>query len=199
MLSYSRNDTVLLVAIAANVCALLFGWTIVRKSDAVLVRGHIPTVGDELPLPSTQGILMTVEDTDHFRLFGERADSEWLAVRPENDGYVHFGEERRIFATALAHEMHCIRILRLAVATPMRDKAHSEHTIHCLNYLRQYALCNAGLTLEKFDPLESNFTSDRDHFGETHVCRKDWKVAYDEYAKKTKEWVDGGGKRRKLE
>ncbi len=41
MLSYSRNDTVLLVAIAANVCALLFGWTIVNKSDAVLVRGHV--------------------------------------------------------------------------------------------------------------------------------------------------------------
>lgn len=145
-------------------------------------------VGDELPMPSMKGIFMTVEDSDRYGLYGERADSEWLASTPSNNGYVHFGGEHRIFAVALAHQMHCIRVLRLAIAVPTHPKANSAHASHCLNYLRLYALCNPDLALEKFDPLENNFTSD--HFGETHVCPNDWEDAYDVFAKKTKEWLD---------
>jgi len=186
MFSYPRRDSLLLIAaaIVVNVGVLVFGWTLVRNNG---LRGFLPKVGNELPLPHSKGFFMTVEDADRYGLYGDRADSEWLATTPDNNGYVHFGGEHRIFAVALAHQMHCIRVLRLAIAVPAHPKATSEHASHCLNYLRLYALCSPDLTLEKFDPLKSNFSSQS--IGETHACHN-WENTYDVFAKNTKEWLD---------
>ncbi|KLO15165.1 hypothetical protein SCHPADRAFT_825182 [Schizopora paradoxa] len=151
---------------------------------------HTVDAGDVLPLRSTKNILMTFEDTDRYQLFGERADAEWAAASPLNDGYVHFGEGHRFFATAVAHEMHCVQVLRMSIANPAHPKVNYAHSAHCLNYLRVYALCNADLTLEKFDPWKGNFTENQ--IAQTHVCRN-WEDAYDLFAENTKEWLGMGG------
>lgn len=126
-----------------------------------------------------------MEDTEKYPIYGSQANAEWVATTPTSNGYIHVGDDHRFVALAFGHEMHCMRILRMAIAYPKHRDANTEHASHCLNYLRMYILCNPDLTLEKFDPLEGNFSSDI--FGATHTCR-DWQLVYDELSTAQKEW-----------
>lgn len=146
----------------------------------------VADIGPEYPL-LLPNILVTMEDTEQYGIFGDQANAEWVATTPRSLAYVRVGNGHRFMAISFGHQMHCIRELRVAVAYPSHPAASFEHTSHCLNYLRMYILCNPDLTMERFDPLERNFTSER--FGATHVC-KDWRLIYEMFERKSDEWAD---------
>ncbi|KAK0214240.1 hypothetical protein EDD85DRAFT_943265 [Armillaria nabsnona] len=88
-------------------------------------------------------------------------------------GFTHLGPDNRLFLAEMFHELHCMRMLNLAFA---RSRVASEaHNHHCLNYLRQQALCSADLTLEPGDFMERDFVLSRT--GSMHVCH-DWSAVY---------------------
>ncbi len=148
------------------------------------------SVGSEYPL-ALPIILVTMEDTENYAIYGSQANAEWIATTPKANGYIHVGKENRFMSLAFGHEMHCIRILRMAIAYPLHPNANIQHANHCLNYLRMYALCNPDLTLEKFDLLEGNVTFDK--LGATHICR-DWRLVYDELSRALREWAAFNGR-----
>ncbi|EJD50120.1 hypothetical protein AURDEDRAFT_100269 [Auricularia subglabra TFB-10046 SS5] len=81
------------------------------------------------------------------------------------------GPQYRVFITANSHIRHCmIRLHRALYPQMSEEKMTLGHVQHCLNFMRQMVLCNADLTLEPPDVLESYRS------GYTHVCR-DWRVA----------------------
>lgn len=105
---------------------------------------------------------------------------------PDGYAYVRLGPQHRLFAVAMAHELHCLGALRSALVElePGKDAEFGtvEHSQHCLNYLRQWTLCNPDLTLEPFDPLDEGrdygADSERVGAGARHVCR-DWSKVYE--------------------
>lgn len=118
---------------------------------------------------------MIDEESVHYPLLGYASDSEWfsLAHLGGASGYVRLGPKDRTFVVSMFHQMHCLRVLNLAftkakLATP-------GHLHHCLNYLRQGALCHADISLEPGDFEQRNFT--RQRTGATHTC-KDWSKVY---------------------
>ena len=72
------------------------------------------------------------------------------------------------------HQLHCLRALNLAFG--LSRNIAPPHVQHCLNYLRQAALCGADLTLERGDFTKRDFDQPQAQ-GETHTCR-DWTVVY---------------------
>jgi hypothetical protein len=76
----------------------------------------------------------------------------------------------------MGHQLHCLAALRTSLVEHDRKFGDIGHAQHCLNYLRQWILCNPDLTLEQFDPLERNF--DVDVVAELHICR-DWSAVYE--------------------
>ncbi|KAF9045155.1 hypothetical protein BJ165DRAFT_1475704 [Panaeolus papilionaceus] len=125
---------------------------------------------DDLPT-----VLMTDEESVHYPLLGAASDPEWFAMGDVDagSGYLRLGPDDRLFAVSMYHQLHCVRMLNLAfaksrIATP-------GHIQHCLNYLRQGALCNADLSLEPGNFENRNFEEQR--VGATHTCR-DWSVTY---------------------
>lgn len=64
-------------------------------------------------------------------------------------------------------------------------KYQEKHLEHCLNYLREVALCAADITLEPGDFTERNF--DLHRTGATHMCR-DPKRLYELVENNWAEW-----------
>ncbi len=83
------------------------------------------------------------------------------------------------------HELHCLRVLNFAF--DRSHKATGDHVHHCLNYLRQMALCSADVTLEPGDFTKRNFDGSRT--GSVHVCR-DWSALYDAMEENWDQWED---------
>lgn len=71
------------------------------------------------------------------------------------------------------HQMHCLRMINLAMSkAPIASPAHLQH---CLNYLRQAALCGADTSIEPGDFEQRDFNKQKT--GGRHKC-KDWSQAY---------------------
>ncbi len=51
------------------------------------------------------------------------------------------------------HELHCLRAMRNTIEIGWKTIGHSRqaHILHCFNYLRQWTLCAADVTLEPGD------------------------------------------------
>ncbi|PBK62188.1 hypothetical protein ARMSODRAFT_1025108 [Armillaria solidipes] len=93
--------------------------------------------------------------------------------------------DSRLFMVEMFHELHCLRVLNFAFdRSPM---ARVDHVHHCLNYLRQMALCSADVTLEPDDFIERNFEGSRT--GSVHVCH-DWSALYDAMEENWVQWED---------
>ena len=95
-----------------------------------------------------------------------------LYIFPKGLGYVHLGKDDRAFYLSMWHELHCLRIIQKLLENPDdRSFGGEGHLQHCLNYLRQYLLCNADDTLEPGDY----------HSGPAFFERKcrDWKAVHD--------------------
>lgn len=117
---------------------------------------------------------MTVEESVHYPIFGSEAKEEWATNSPAGFGYLRMGPEKRYFALDLFHQFHCLRLMRAALAGDYREKTKG-HVGHCLNFIRQIALCDINLTLEPPDVLDRNFDVKRT--GATHICT-DWRQVF---------------------
>lgn len=133
-------------------------------------------LGHDIPatLPvELRPVLLNAQETVHYSLSGEASNNEWSNLTSLGMAFTHLGPDNRLFVAEMFHELHCMRILNLAFA---RSRAASvAHIHHCLNYLRQQALCSADLTLEPGDFMERDFVLSRT--GSMHVCH-DWSAVY---------------------
>ncbi|KAH7912739.1 hypothetical protein BJ138DRAFT_1147525 [Hygrophoropsis aurantiaca] len=153
----------------------------VRADDAYTFEGD--DIPERLPV-NLKLVEMQVEESVHFTLDSD-ASHEWWSVSPPGTGGVRFGPDNRVLFVAMFHETHCLRLFR----DGLLGHLDSEHMLHCLNYVRQWTLCHADLTLEPGDFTTRNFTQDR--VGATHVCR-DWDALYDEVSRNWVAWEAKG-------
>ncbi|KAE9388892.1 hypothetical protein BT96DRAFT_926836 [Gymnopus androsaceus JB14] len=75
---------------------------------------------------------------------------------------------------AIIHQVHCIQRWRTELAN--EGSPDWGHTQHCLNYLREWILCQSDQTLEPGDFVLRNFSTARE--GATHKCRN-WSRVYE--------------------
>lgn len=114
-----------------------------------------------LPLPAINlaPVLLTVEDSVHYSLRGPESDHKWSALISDSGGYVRIGPQQRTFVISMFHELYCLRVLNFAYSdSPITDTGHIRH---CLDYLRQMAICSAGITLEPGDFAARDFKAER--------------------------------------
>lgn len=130
-------------------------------------------------------VMLTVEESAHYPLLGDLSDDEWLSLTSAGVGYVRLGPDQRRFVVTMFHEMHCLRVLNLAIGGSSR--ASMDHVTHCLNYLRLMALCSADITLESGDFMARDFSVEL--VGETRVCR-DWTAVYSAMHDNYAEWLN---------
>ncbi|KAM6498928.1 protein of unknown function (DUF3328) domain containing protein [Amanita muscaria] len=131
---------------------------------------------------------MAVEESVHYPIVGPAAKEEWLWTAALGDNHVRLGPEKRMFAVAMFHQLHCLRGIResLEVGWEALSLPRRGHIHHCFNYIRQWTLCDGDLTLEPGDFTKRNFTVERQ--GAVHTCR-DWELVYDYMAERWKDWT----------
>ncbi|KAF4604681.1 hypothetical protein EYR40_003459 [Pleurotus pulmonarius] len=133
-------------------------------------------------------VVMTMEESEHYPIHGIDAKEQWASTASDGFGYVRLGEEYRAFAVNAFHQLHCLRAMRDALANPSdRSPAADGHFQHCLNFIRQFALCSPNLTLEPADALSRDFETQRS--GAVLIC-KDWRRLYDYMSDNWSSWKE---------
>ncbi|KAI0318451.1 hypothetical protein OF83DRAFT_1115844 [Amylostereum chailletii] len=131
----------------------------------------------------------------HYPVEGPVADAEWRLTQPQTHyGYVRLGPDRRTFAVAMFHELHCVNTFRKALLMPAAREENLHHVQHCLNYLRQLFLCAADATLEPGDFAKREYYRGAPgmegvigEWGATRECR-DWSVIIDAAEENYVDW-----------
>jgi len=140
------------------------------------------------PLKLERKVEMVVEESVHYVASGSGGKDEWWYQRGFGyDGAARLGAANRTFAVSLYHQEHCLLYFhtQLTDRGGANDIGRFAHHQHCLNYLRQQALCHADLTLEPGDFATRDFDVDR--VGQRHVCR-DFDTAWDDNTERWLEW-----------
>ncbi|KAK0484865.1 hypothetical protein IW261DRAFT_1459157 [Armillaria novae-zelandiae] len=149
---------------------------------------YYPLVGPSL---DTYPVALTFRESVRFEYnkTDQVAFDEWYSIlKAMNFGRVRLGPENRVFTPVHYHEMHCVRILHIALLNPAHE-GMPKHVKHCLNYLRQWLLCEATDTVEKGDFLEIDYESDADRVGETRICQ-DWERVYADMDGNHERWLE---------
>ncbi|KAK7688203.1 hypothetical protein QCA50_008573 [Cerrena zonata] len=144
-----------------------------RNQQAFSYRGHDRPNHLPIPVATFPTALMTVEESVHYPVLGSTSDKVWSSITSSSYGYIRLGPEHRLFDTSMSHELHCLRVLNLALGESHIPE--TKHIQHCLNYIRQGILCDSDLTLEPGDFEERDLTVEK--VGATYVCR-DWSLWY---------------------
>lgn len=107
----------------------------------------------------------------------EQSDLAFLSMLPSSGGYLHLSSSSRTFDLSIYHELHCFRTLFHALSGSGSIYDKLGHNMHCIDYLRNMAMCNPDLTLE---PLRGDSEDWMEWNTEqaTHTCR-DWGKLYD--------------------
>ncbi|OCH85071.1 hypothetical protein OBBRIDRAFT_798559 [Obba rivulosa] len=131
---------------------------------------------ERLPI-ERQLVKMIIEESNHYSLDDPEAHDEWLWTAPVGDNHIRLGPEKRMFAVAMVHQLHCLRNMRIDMLRDWDklDPRRRAHDKHCLNYIRQWVLCDADTTLEPGDWTKRNFTVER--VGAIHTC-PDWRPVF---------------------
>lgn len=120
---------------------------------------------------------MPFGETVHYQLDGPGSNDDWDALVP-GGGIVYLGDNYEPHSVSMFHQLSCLQTIRAElVRTKETGLPPNKLARHCLNYLRQMALCRSDLALE--------FTVGYPHvevFPDTYVCR-DWRKVYGELAK----------------
>ncbi|OSX65736.1 hypothetical protein POSPLADRAFT_1064473 [Postia placenta MAD-698-R-SB12] len=144
-------------------------------------RQEYTWIGSDFPryLPVDAGpVKMVAEESIHYSLTNPEAYEEWLWTAPlVGDNHVRLGPDKRMFAVPMFHELHCLRNMRSAMEDGLAtlNPVYQGHIHHCFNYLRQWTLCSADVTLEPGDFTTRNFSAER--VGGTYEC-VDWVPVY---------------------
>ncbi|KAJ7736767.1 hypothetical protein DFH07DRAFT_842761 [Mycena maculata] len=169
--------------------SVCLSWNIVRAVFRVCGK-PAPALGTEegnIPemLPGTYSGLteMMVEDTVRYRYPNIEASEEWESANPFGFGTYHWDDQLSLFVTVF-HQHHCIETFGQQLTRT--HKADWRHLQHCLNYMREMAMCHPDLTLERGDFTKRNFTTE--HGGTLYVCR-DLDPVYDLLKSNWREWV----------
>ncbi|EJF59555.1 hypothetical protein BD309DRAFT_960411 [Dichomitus squalens] len=134
-------------------------------------------IGDDFPsqlpvkLPSV-GLALN-NPAPHFSLL---SDEEWGAQYPgETVGFTDLGPMNRTFFPSMLHQMHCLDVIRVGMAT--NRTGFARHVEHCTRYLRQIVLCNSDVTLEPAyrEEKDGDWMWAADGINSIHRC-KDWTV-----------------------
>ncbi|KAK7032904.1 hypothetical protein R3P38DRAFT_2521166 [Favolaschia claudopus] len=202
MVKHERTLSALLISL--SLVSIFFTWTLF--SHVRVVTTQLPVslgkayrqtrdpnsysyVGDDFPtmlpgVPLGDKVKMVVEESVHYSLSSE-ARPAWYAAFPDGVGSVRLGTHHRTFFVSMYHELHCLQQFRDTLVD-LNPHVAWGHLHHCLNYLRERALCQADLTLEPGDFTERNFA--RDRVGATHVCR-DWNAVISVVDENWNDWV----------
>ncbi|KIJ44343.1 hypothetical protein M422DRAFT_228437 [Sphaerobolus stellatus SS14] len=157
-----------------NVCLILYFLLKNRRTPGPDYTYRAHDFPEYMPLSTDLPIRsMVVEESVHYRPLGRDSDAQWASISPGESGYLRLGPENRLFAVSMFHQLHCLRMINLGFSKA--KIASPGHLQHCLNYLRQAALCSADITLEPGQFEEKDFTIER--VGATHECR-DWEIPY---------------------
>jgi len=152
-----------------NIICLLFSVSLYNKAKVTY-----DYVGQNFPenLPLNVGTIeMIFDDSIRYSISKNVSFGMWLTKFPVGAGYIHLGPEDRAFYMAMWHELHCLEIIYSSLEPDTETFGGVEHLQHCLNYLRQYFLCNADDVLEPGDY----------HTETTSFVRKcfDWQTIFD--------------------
>jgi Mycotoxin biosynthesis protein UstYa len=95
--------------------------------------------------------MMPFESSRHFNISSYEGAIEWESVAPDN-GLIYLGKERRPFTISMFHQLRCLDVIRKRIINPLAyisEAAPDELLHHCINYIRQMALCRVDVTLEQ--------------------------------------------------
>ena len=138
------------------------------------------------PLKLEQNVEMAVEESVHYVAGASGSRDEWEYQRGFGfDGAARLGADNRTFAVSLYHQEHCLLYFHAQLTDRIKDAGRFAHHQHCLNYLRQQALCHPDLSLEPGDFATRDFEVDRD--GQRHICH-DFDTAWDYNTERWLEW-----------
>jgi len=146
-------------------------------SGIYLKLGFTAYVGRDYPrtwdIDVGNPVIMRFEDTVRFAYDdNDASNAEWESLSP-GKGLIYLGEEKRPFSISMFHQLRCISILREEAIRNVTNPPGfmSGLGLHCLNYLRQTALCRASLALE---PVTASPPVIMDY---DYTC-KDWSAVY---------------------
>ncbi|KAF9809178.1 hypothetical protein IEO21_07515 [Rhodonia placenta] len=138
-----------------------------------------------MPVPSARSaVRMPLEESVRYAITNPEAKYEWLWTASIGDGQVRLGPRYQYFSLVMEHEQRCMRWLRMGLAME-KARPLEGHVRHCLNFLRQHALCGGDNTLEPADALARNHSVQR--WDVEHRCR-DWEALYEALHANWVEW-----------
>ncbi|THH03570.1 hypothetical protein EW145_g6167 [Phellinidium pouzarii] len=178
--AYSSRTELKLWAILAIVFAVWSSVLLFCQREASQEQAHFTLdyswVGDDYPTqyPMTlETVLLTPEDTTHYKLYAADGPLEWEAQFPPGGGLVRLGPHNRTFDITMFRELRCLGHIRHAISVQSVG-VDAVRLQKCFNLLREMALCRADVTLE--DVLDAQHSVNHMY---THVCR-DWTAVYEE-------------------
>ena len=135
-------------------------------------------------------VLLQVEESVHYKVALPESRKEWRHLedtRSKSSVRLN-GSTHQAAIVSLFHQVHCVKEFRSLFLRRKQDSKPDliAHINHCANYLRQWALCDADLTLEPGDFTERDFESDR--IGQVHECRN-WNEVYTRIDVNWEAWV----------
>ncbi|THU78136.1 hypothetical protein K435DRAFT_973653 [Dendrothele bispora CBS 962.96] len=150
----------------------------VNESKAKELAKH-SYLGQDYPrlwnIDQSKAVLLSLEETIHYQLDSVEADAEWAALYP-GGGMIYLGEQAQSFSLSMFHQLRCLDIFREEIVRTSGlngSVSASPLSQHCINYLRQTALCRAGVYLS---PVLASPKPKANP--DVFVCR-DWEEVYD--------------------
>ncbi|KJA25157.1 hypothetical protein HYPSUDRAFT_161330 [Hypholoma sublateritium FD-334 SS-4] len=140
-------------------------WLVIGQLSAVVwlqafmytLRPHeYSFLGDDYPQIWTinhgiqEQVATPFENSVHFTFDSVMSEAEWESQVPHR-GLIQLGKYRQTFSISMFHQLRCISLVRSDIIK-RRSSNYTTNisplTGHCLNYLRQMALCRADIDLE---------------------------------------------------
>ncbi|KAI0043709.1 hypothetical protein FA95DRAFT_1609156 [Auriscalpium vulgare] len=192
MQSKAINQRRTLLYIALIILKSLSIWWMRRRLYPAHTEADLDfALGDDTPrrwdIGELDSVIMPSEETVHYEVYGSTSNAEWHSLFPDH-GTLHLGPQRRPYSISMFHQLRCLGIYRHELVRTHSPNATyiakgEELTRHCLNYLRQMALCRLDTTLL---PLVGH---PKPHPApDMHVC-KDWEKVYAEVEKNQREYA----------
>ena len=133
-----------------------------------------------LPVKPQRVLMRTNPVTARYNVTTAEAAQEWIVALPSGDGSYRLhtpptpSEANRAVFVAMYHELHCIQTFAVALVENTREQW--PHFRHCLNYIRQMAMCRPDLAVEAGRFVDEQFVGAAP--GAVHVCQ-DWRIPHD--------------------
>ncbi|ERS95177.1 uncharacterized protein SPSK_06367 [Sporothrix schenckii 1099-18] len=104
----------------------------------------------------------------------------WNTLMPQGTGWHNTEAATTFFTTTMTHQLHCILMmgriytaLRMnAMPSPDLPADYHSHYLHCIDYLRQAAMCAGDVAVEAHEPTDASDNGALDGgWSGHHVCK----------------------------